>query len=75
MVCLLGGSWVVICGIISRVSIVISHIRGLVTPLTTTHEPPSMHNEDERSWCEMPTQHDMTGVYVWLTALFKPRSD
>ena len=37
----LGGSWVVISGVISRVSILIAHIRGLVTPLITTHEPPS----------------------------------
>ena len=34
---LLGGSWVVIIGVISRVTI---HIRGLITPLITTHEPP-----------------------------------
>ena len=27
--------------VISRVTIVITHIRGLITPLTTTHEPPS----------------------------------
>ena len=38
---LLGGSWVVISGVISRVTIVISHIRGLITPLITTREPPS----------------------------------
>ena len=37
----LGGSWVVISGFISRVTIVISQIRGLITPLITTHEPPS----------------------------------
>ena len=35
---LLGGSGEVISGVISRVA----HIRGLVTPLITTHEPPSM---------------------------------
>ena len=35
---LLGGSWVVI----SRVTtIAITHIRGLLTPRITTHEPPS----------------------------------
>ena len=34
----LGGSWVVINGVISRVTI---HIRALITPLITTHEPPS----------------------------------
>ena len=39
--CLLGGSWVAINGVISRVTI---HIRGLITPLITTHEPPSEHS-------------------------------
>ena len=38
---LLGGSWVVISGVISRVTILITHIRGLITLLITTHEPPS----------------------------------
>ena len=38
---LLGGSWVVISGAISRVTIDITYIRGLITPLITTHEPPS----------------------------------
>ena len=38
---LLGVSWVVISGVISRVTIVITHIRGLITPFITTHEPPS----------------------------------
>ena len=37
----LGGSWVVITGLRSRVTTVITHIRGLITPLVTTHEPPS----------------------------------
>ena len=37
----LGGSWVVISGVISRVTIIMTHIRGLITPLITTHEPPS----------------------------------
>ena len=39
--CLLGGSWVVISGVISRVTVIITHIRGLITLLITTHEPPS----------------------------------
>ena len=30
---MLGGSWGVISGVISRVTIVITHIRGLITPL------------------------------------------
>ena len=38
---LLGGSWVVLSRVISRVTIVITHIRGLITPLITTLEPPS----------------------------------
>ena len=37
----LGGSWVVTSRIISKVTILIAHIRGLITPLITTHEPPS----------------------------------
>ena len=38
---LLGGSWVVISRVISRVTTVISPIRGLMTGLLTTHELPS----------------------------------
>ena len=30
-----------ICMVISRVAILITHIRGLITPLIATHEPPS----------------------------------
>ena len=37
----LGGSWVVISKVISRVAMVITYIRGLILPLITTHEPPS----------------------------------
>ena len=37
----LGGSWVVISRVISRVTILITHSRGLMTLLTTAHEPPS----------------------------------
>ena len=39
---LLGGSWGVISGVIRKVTIVITHIRGLITPLIPTHEPPSV---------------------------------
>ena len=38
---LLGGSRVVISRVISRATKHITHIRGLITPLITTHEPPS----------------------------------
>ena len=37
----LGGSWVVLSGVISRVSILTTHNRVLITQLITTHEPPS----------------------------------
>ena len=34
-------SWVAISGVVSRVTISIAHIKGLMTVLVTTHEPPS----------------------------------
>ena len=40
---LLGGSWVVISRVISPLIWVISTVTLLVTPLITTHEPPSIH--------------------------------
>ena len=36
---LLGGSWVVRSRAISRVTVVITYIRGLITPCITTCEP------------------------------------
>ena len=41
----LGGSWPVISGVISRVTIIITHIGGLITPLITPHEPPSKESQ------------------------------
>ena len=38
---LLGGSWVVISGLTSTEVRCIANLRILITPLTTTHEPPS----------------------------------
>ena len=38
---LLGGSWVVKSGFIRRVTVAITHIRVLITPLVMTHQPPS----------------------------------
>ena len=40
---ILGGSRVIISGVISRVTVVITHTGGLIAPLRTTHEPPSRH--------------------------------
>ena len=31
----------VVGGVISRVPTIVTHIRGLIAPLITTHEPPS----------------------------------
>ena len=46
---LLGGSGAVISRVISRVTILITHIRGLITLLITTHEPPSTYNSQART--------------------------
>ena len=46
----LGGSWVVISGAICKVTIVITHLRGLITTLITTHEPPSKNPHSTESW-------------------------
>ena len=37
----LGGSWVVLSRLRSRVTILITSIRGRITPLITAHEPPT----------------------------------
>ena len=37
----LEGSRLVISRVTSRITMVITYIRGLITPLITTHEPPS----------------------------------
>ena len=42
----LASSWVVISGVINKVTILITLIRRFITPLITTHEPPSMSRKD-----------------------------
>ena len=37
----LRGSWLVISGVIGRVTVIITPIRGIIALLVTTHEPPS----------------------------------
>ena len=39
---LLGGPWAVMNVVISRVTLLLTHIKGLITPLITTDEPPSI---------------------------------
>ena len=43
----LGGLWVVISGVRSRVTILITHIKGLITPVKPIHEPPSIPNKPD----------------------------
>ena len=50
----LGSSWVVISGVISKVAILITLIRGLITPLMTTHEPPSKVGQISSIQLELP---------------------
>ena len=45
----LGGSWVVISRVISPLIWVISTVTLLISPLITTHEPPSRVSETGRS--------------------------
>ena len=53
---LLGGSWVVISGVIGKVTILITLIRGLITPLITTHElPRRRHVGNTGSSQQIPT--------------------
>ena len=40
---LLGGPWVVVSRVIPRVTILITHIRGLITPLITTLNPETLN--------------------------------
>ena len=47
---ILGGSWVVISRVISRVTILITHIKGLITLLITTPEPPSSRQQCCDCW-------------------------
>ena len=56
---LLEGSWVVISGVASRVTIIITHIRGLLTPLITTHEPSSrVHGVCACALASKPQHHE-----------------
>ena len=47
----------VISGVKSRVTIVISHIRGLITPFETTHGPPST---PQKVYAERPAPAEAT---------------
>ena len=53
----LGGSGVVMSRVISRVSILITHIRGPITPLITTPEPPRSKGLSEGGSFLKPSRH------------------
>ena len=53
---LLGGPWVVMSGVISRETIVITHIRGLMTPLITTLKPLEAYEVDLSQNLQHPTK-------------------
>ena len=58
---LLGGSWVVISRVISPLIWLITIVTLLITPLLTTHEPPSRRPE---VW----SFGDLLGFVVYLTS-------
>ena len=60
----LGGSWVAISGVISRVTIVVTQIMGLTTPLITTHEPPSREYISHPDWRHKTQYNNKTDLVV-----------
>ena len=68
---LLGGSWVVIRGVISSAPVLITHIRGLMTPLITTHGPPSRNEVSKgQGWWshQRPPRGALRMLHVQATA-------
>ena len=63
---ILGGSRVVTNGIISRVIVIITHIRGLITPFKTTREPPSTIQSSLGRWPKVPMAGDGRSLGIWV---------
>ena len=61
---ILGDSCAVISGAISRITIAITHIGGLITLLITTHEPPSSRIRITRTSCQCRTEFSLC-VMMW----------
>ena len=83
---MLGGSWVVIRRGLSRITILITQIRGLITLLITTHEPPSVDKKPAEAAsrshgrCWRPTQRHsrsasrtkvIKGFFFWAFPVFQ----
>ena len=49
MLNLIGGSWVVVNGVLSRAAVVMTSFGGLLAILITTHEPPSRSAKAQKS--------------------------
>ena len=71
---LLGGSWVVISGVISPLIWVIIIVTLLITPLITTHEPPSkVHGStpgalEASVWDRILCRYQTTMLCLWPSA-------
>ena len=57
---LLGGSWVVISGVISPLIWIITTVTLLITLLITTHEPPSINDQ------KVSVKGDLGGLVLTL---------
>ena len=58
--------------VITKITILLTLIRGLITPLITTHEPPSMegHKTREERWKTSGCHRMMVYDACWLKAPF-----
>ena len=59
----LGGSWVLIRRVNSRVTILITRIRGLITPLITTPEPPRTPHQHRQRHLHYQPCHEHAPAY------------
>ena len=70
---LLGGSWLDISRVISRVTIVITYIRGLITPPITTHEPPS--SRTDQACCQIACSSYSVHIRAFQTTSTIPKAE
>ena len=62
---LLQGSWVAIRAVISRVTMLVTGVKGLITPLITTHEPPSRLSQSfKQQLCPLPPRKSAHEVFI-----------
>ena len=68
---ILEGSWLVISGVISRITIIIAPIRGLIIPLITSREPPSKSDTLQYTFSGEPLKSAQLQSKNVTTALFR----